>query len=161
MKPSALLPAKPISAAGEPASADLWLRRASIALGVIGLIVAAYLVYIKYNPSSALCTNAGDCEAVNASRWSEINGIPVAAFGAAAYLFLLGVLLFENRHALLQSWGPLAVFGAALAGTLYSGYLTYIEIAVIHKICPYCVTSAVVMTLIFILSIPRLRRYLT
>ena len=160
MKPSALHPARPASAEDQAASADLWLRRAAIALSVIGLIVASYLVYAKYNPASALCTGAGDCAAVNASRWSEIYGIPVAAFGAAAYLFLLVVLLLENRHALLQSWGPLAVFGAALSGTLYSAYLTYIELAVIHQVCPYCVTSAVVMTLIFLISIPRLRRYL-
>ncbi len=44
------------------------------------------------------------------------------------------------------------VFGLSLAGTLYSAYLTYIEVAVIHQICPYCVTSAVVITLICILS---------
>jgi len=137
---------------------DTLLRRASIVLSIAGLLVALYLVYFKINPSSALCTGAGDCEAVNASVYSAIRGIPVAALGALAYAFLIGVLLLERRSEVVEEWGPLAVFGTALAGVLYSAYLTYIEVAVIHKICPYCVTSAVVMTLIFILSAFRLRR---
>jgi uncharacterized membrane protein len=140
-------------------TADLWLRRASILLAVIGLLVASYLVYIKFNPSSTLCVGAGDCEAVNTSIYSEFRGIPVAALGALSYAFLLGVLLLESRWTLAEEWGPLAVFGMALAGTLYSAYLTYIEVAVLHKICPYCVTSAVVMTLIFVISSVRLKRY--
>ncbi len=139
---------------------DVHLRRITIALSIIGLGVALYLVYIKFNPTSLFCVGIGDCEAVNTSVYSEIAGIPIAALGALAYAFLLGTLLLESKSKLAEQWGPLAVFGAALAGLLYSAYLTYIEIAVIHKICPYCVTSAVVMTLIFIIAIPRLKRYL-
>lgn len=136
------------------------LRRASIVLSIVGLLVALYLVYFKINPSSALCTGAGDCEAVNASVYSEIRGIPMAVLGALAYAFLIGVLVLESRSSFLEEWGPLVVFGTALIGVLYSAYLTYIEVAVIHKICPYCVTSAIVMTIIFVLSIVRLRRYI-
>ncbi len=50
------------------------------------------------------------------------------------------------------------MFGMATAGTLYSAYLTYLEVAVLEAICPYCVLSAVVMTGLWILSIVRLRR---
>lgn len=139
---------------------DQRLRLAGLVLACIGLLVALYLVYIKFNPASTLCVGAGDCEAVNTSIYSVVLGIPVAAFGAAAYAALLILLLLEPRWSLAQEWGPLAVFGIAFAGTLYSAYLTYIEVAVIHKICPYCVTSAVVMTLILIVSAIRLRRYL-
>lgn len=141
-------------------TSDTLLRRASIVLSIAGIIVAFYLLYFKINPSSILCTGAGDCEAVNASVYSEIRGVPVAALGALAYAFLIGVLLLESKSGFIKEWGALAVFGTALAGVLYSAYLTYIEVAVIHRICPYCVTSAVVMTLIFGLSIFRLRKYI-
>lgn len=143
-----------------PLLSDRLLRRISLILALIGLAVALYLVYIKFNPSSTLCVGAGDCEAVNTSVYSEVRGIPVAALGAAAYAALLGIFLLETRWRLARVWGPLAGFGIALAGTLYSAYLTYIEVAVIYKICPYCVTSAVVITLILIASSIRLRKYL-
>lgn len=138
---------------------DQNLRRAALALTIIGLVVSLYLVYIKFNPSSTLCVGVGDCEAVNNSIYSEVRGIPVAALGALAYAGLLAILLLEPRWSLAEAWGPIAVFGIALAGTLYSAYLTYIEVAVIHKICPYCVTSAIVITLILVAASFRLRRY--
>lgn len=135
------------------------LRRIAVVLSIIGLLVAIYLVYIKFNPSSTLCVGAGDCEAVNMSIYSEIRGIPVAALGAFAYAFLLGLLFLENQLKLFEEWGPLVGFGTALAGALYSAYLTYIEVAVIHKICPYCVTSAIVMMLLLVITSIRLRPY--
>lgn len=141
-------------------STDARLRWFSLFLAILGLVVASYLVYIKFNPASSLCTGVGGCASVNASIYSDLMGLPVAAYGAAAFAFLLGVLFFETRSDLLRAWGPLAVFGVALAGTLYSAYLTYIEIVVIKAICPYCVTSAVIMTLIFLVSVFRLRRYI-
>jgi uncharacterized membrane protein len=139
---------------------DTLLRRLGIALSIIGLLVALYLVYIKFDPASSFCAGVGDCEAVNTSIYSEIKGIPIAALGALAYAFILGVFLLENSSSFFEQWGPMIIFGTALVGVLYSAYLTYIELAVIHKICPYCVTSAVVMTIIFIFSSIRLRKYL-
>jgi uncharacterized membrane protein len=140
-------------------TSDQFLKWAAVALSIIGLAVSSYLVYIKFDPDSLLCTGVGDCAAVNASRYSEIGPVPVAVLGALAYLFLLVTLLLENRFSLIEEWGPAAQFMTALAGTLYSAYLTYIEVAVIEKICPYCVTSAVVITILLVISSIRLRRY--
>lgn len=139
---------------------DAHLRSISIGLSALGLLVALYLVYIKFNPASSMCVGVGDCEAVNNSIYSVVNGIPVAALGALAYAALLGIFLLETRSALLGEWGPLAAFGLALTGALYSAYLTYIELFVIFKICPYCVTSAVLITLILGLAVVRLKRYM-
>ncbi len=140
-------------------TSDALLRRAGIVLSVLGLIVAGYLIFFKIFPNSTLCIGAGGCETVNNSVYSEVWGIPVAAFGAAAYAAMLGLLAFENRISILTEWGPMLVFGLALAGTLYSAYLTYVELAIIHAVCPYCVASAVIITLILIVSAFRLRRY--
>lgn len=139
---------------------DSRLRRLTVIFAIIGLVVALYLVFIKFNPSSTLCLAAGGCERVNTSAYSEIRGIPIAILGSLAYLFILGITLLEQRMAFLGEWGAVLVFGLALAGTLYSAYLTYIELAVLHAICPYCVTSAIMITLIFIVSAIRLRKYL-
>jgi uncharacterized membrane protein len=135
----------------KPTAQRLWI----LILSLIGLGVALYLVYIKLFPASPFCMGVGDCEAVNTSIYSEVLGIPIAVFGALAYAVIFLIALLEPRIALLGEWGPVAEFGIAFAGMLYSAYLTYIELYVIHKICPYCVTSAVLITLLTLISAPR------
>ncbi len=135
-----------------------WMSRSALVFSLIGLVVSSYLVYIKLFPASPFCMGVGDCEAVNASVYSEIHGIPIAVFGALAYAAILACLLLESRIGFLKEWGPLIEFGLAFIGTLYSAYLTYIELAVIHKICPYCVTSAIMITLICIIAGFRLEK---
>ena len=139
---------------------DSLLHRLGIVFSIIGLLVASYLIYIKYNPTSALCLSSGGCEVVNTSIYSAIQGVPVAALGTFGYLLILLTLVLESRNDWMGEWGPLGVFALTLIGTLYSAYLTYIEVAVLHRICPYCLTSAVMMTLLLVISIFRLRRYL-
>ncbi len=133
------------------------LGSASILLALIGMLDSIYLIFIKLAPTSPFCMGIGDCETVNTSVYSEFMGIPIAVFGALGYAAILGVLLLEPRLGFFREYARLLVFGMALAGTAYSAYLTYIELAVLHKICPYCVVSAVVMTVIFILSIVRMK----
>lgn len=141
-------------------SKDALMRRVAIILSILGLIVAGYLIFFKIFPTSTLCIGAGGCETVNNSVYSEVMGIPVAVLGALAYAAMLGLLAFENRLDFLKEWGPMLVFGLALAGFLYSAYLTYIELAIIHAVCPYCVASAVIITLILGVSSVRLGKYL-
>jgi uncharacterized membrane protein len=134
------------------------LRWASVGLAALGALDSAYLTWVKVANATAFCSNVGDCDAVNASVYSEVVGIPIALFGLAAYLAIVAFLVLEDRGNLLREWGPLAVFGLALTGTLYSAYLTYVELFVIYAVCPYCVVSAILITGILILSIVRLIR---
>jgi len=134
------------------------LRKTAIVLSVIGLVDSSYLTWIKLGNKEIMCADVGGCDVVNSSRYSEIGGIPIALIGAVAYIVILMFLLIENRSDFLQENSTLYVFGLSLVGTLYSGYLTYLEIAVINAVCPYCVLSAVMMLVIFILSIFRLRQ---
>lgn len=134
------------------------LRLISLALALIGLAVSLYLTWVKVARTSAFCGGVGDCEAVNSSIYAQINGVPVAVLGAGAYLAMAVLLFMEPRGQLWAEWAPLAVFGLGLTGTLYSAYLTYIELAVLHAVCPYCVVSAVCITAIFAISVVRLWR---
>lgn len=139
---------------------DKWLYRISIILVVIGLIVSVYMTIYKATSNDALCLGSGDCSTVNASRYSEVYGIPVAAIGLIGFLAILAVLLLENRQEFLRKNGNLLVFGMSLVGVLYTAYLTYLEIFVIRAICPFCVFAAVTITIVFILSTIRLVRSL-
>jgi uncharacterized membrane protein len=73
-----------------------------------------------------------------------------------AYLVIAAVILMEPRLKLLAENGPLLLFGMSLVGVGFSVYLTYLELYVIHAVCPFCVASAIIITLIFILAIIRL-----
>ncbi len=135
---------------------DKWLYRASLALVVIGLLVSIYMTIYKLTSNDSMCLGSGDCSTVNASIYSEVNNIPVAAIGILGYLAILGVLLFENRNSFFRQNGTLLIFGMALTGFLFTIWLIYVEIALLKAICPFCVTSQVAMTLIFIMAVIRL-----
>jgi uncharacterized membrane protein len=128
-----------------------------VVLGIVGALDSVYLSWLKITGAVAACSNVGDCEAVNSSRYAEVAGVPIAILGLIGYLAILGVTLLENHEPSWKSGLRLAFFGFTLAGTLYSVYLTYIEVAILHAICPFCVVSAVVMLALFIIAIYRLR----
>jgi uncharacterized membrane protein len=51
-----------------------------------------------------------------------------------------------------------ALVVGSFVGFAYSAYLTYLEAFVIHAWCQWCVISAILMTIIFLASIPEARR---
>ncbi|MBE3086010.1 MAG: vitamin K epoxide reductase family protein [Bacteroidetes bacterium] len=127
---------------------------------LIGLIDAFYLTWEKISGNPALCIQGlGDCYSVNNSTYSEFFGIPVAVLGAGVYLLILAVLFLEQKNSFFKSNSTFFVFGITLVGTLFSAYLTYIEIAVIKKICPFCVISAITMLVLLVFSVVRLIKY--
>lgn len=132
-----------------------WLWWISLILAGLGAIDAIYLTWIKVQRETALfCAPGEGCDIVNTSPYSELAGIPIAIFGLGMYMLIMAVLVVESRWA----YGRLAVFGLALTGTLYSAYLTYLELAVIHAVCPYCVISALLITALLVLALIRLRQ---
>jgi uncharacterized membrane protein len=137
---------------------DQTLKLAIYITSVIGLVDALYLTWVKLTHRVAFCGTYGGCETVNTSSYASILGIPIAVFGAGAYLVILILLFLENRGQFWKENSPILVFGITLVGVLYSIYLTYIEIAVLHAICPYCVVSGIAMLVLFFLAILRLVR---
>ncbi len=131
----------------------------SIVFAIMGLLVSIYMTIYKLTANDAMCLGSGDCSTVNASRYSEIYGIPVALFGVAGFLAILAVHFMENRDSrFFQEQGTLMVFGMGLFGFVFSLYLTYLEFYVIHAVCPFCVASAVAITIVFIVGIIRLAK---
>ncbi len=129
---------------------------ATFGLACLGILDAIYLLVYKLTGNNNMCLGNGGCHNVNFSSYSEIDGIPVSVFGIAAFLLITGILLLEPQLKLARENGPLAIFGISLAGVAFTAYLTWLEVYVIHSICPFCVASAIIITLIFILAIIRL-----
>ena len=141
---------------------DKRLSQLTIALTVLGLLVAIYMTVFAITSNENMCIGSKDCSVVNASRYSKVNvfglSIPVAVLGVAGYAAILGVLLLERRIGFLKQNGTLVFFGLALTGFLFTLYLIFVEVALIKAYCPFCIASQTAMTLIFILSVIRVVR---
>ena len=135
------------------------LSRMGIAvLALVGFLVAGYLTLYHYGYVGSLQCAVGGCEVVQASVYAMFLGLPVALWGLGAYAVLLALALLGLQPQWAAARGvALALFLVSAAGVAFSAYLTYLEAAVIHAWCQWCVISAVLVTLIFLLSIPGLR----
>jgi uncharacterized membrane protein len=130
------------------------LRKVILIFAFLGLSDAIYLLIIKLSSNKALCVpGLGDCWSVNNSIYSEWNGIPISVFGMLAYISIILLLTFLNRITFLKNFNHIFVLGISLIGFIFSIYLTYLQIAVIKAICPFCIISAITMTTVFVLSI--------
>jgi uncharacterized membrane protein len=134
------------------------LSQIAIVLTIIGLLVSIYMTIYKITSNDSMCVGSGDCKTVNASRYAEVYGIPVAVLGVAGYSAILAVLFLERRPGFFQENGSLLFFGLSLTGFLFTLYLIFVEVALIKAYCPFCITSQTVMTIIFIISVVRLVR---
>lgn len=140
-------------------------NRIVFVLAVAGIGVSGYLTLAHLNYVDLGCTAVRGCEEVAAHYTARgfgipwLRAIPTAAFGLAMYA-LMGVLCVvragaldaaRNRTAALAQWWITA------ASVLVSAWLTYLEAYVIRAWCQWCVASAVIVLLMFlVLSAERL-----
>jgi uncharacterized membrane protein len=123
---------------------------AIIALALVGLGLSGYLTYTHYNEAALVCS-IGGCETVQSSGYSTIGPVPIALLGMgmfSALIVLAGLRL--RRSALISAeLASLAAWAMLLAGILYYGYLTYVELFVLNAICQWCVASSIAALAIF------------
>ena len=128
-------------------------RIAITVLSLLGIFVSGYLTYIHYSGEPIICGGSNSCELVNASRYAFIGSIPVSALGLAAYIAILILSLIKSDED--RQWPAMLLFGVSLIGVMFQWYLFYIEVAVLHALCYWCISSQVIITLIFGLALPR------
>ncbi len=130
------------------------LRRIIAFIATLGIGVATYITIADSSGGSPVClAGGGGCETVAKSSYSHIAGINVSVFGIIGYIAILATAFFANYIA------RFAGFAMALGGFGFSVYLTYLEIFNIEAICQWCVGSAVLMTILFLLNATRLIGY--
>jgi uncharacterized membrane protein len=131
-------------------------------LAVLGLGVAGYMAYIEITHVEAVCGPVGECNVVQTSQYATIAGIPVAVLGLIFYLAVL-VLWAVQRSGSSQWARPaaLALLGMAVFGVLFSIYLTLLELFVIHAVCMWCLSSALITALIMVVVVAQLTRRTT
>ncbi len=134
-------------------------RMAVALLSLVGFFVAFYMLAYALGWTGPVVCGLGECEKVQASPYSKIGPIPVAGFGVVGYgalvvLALLGLRSGWERRRLIS----LGLWGGSAVGVGFSAYLTYLEAFVIRAWCQWCVVSAILMLLVFLASLPELRR---
>src|SRR5258706_9716267 len=82
------------------------------------------------------------------SPYAEVAGIPLAAFGAAAYFiaFSLALLTAFGDRRMWKLFGVQVTLMAA-----FSGWLIYVQAALIGAFCQFCLISAATTFSLFLL----------
>jgi uncharacterized membrane protein len=111
-----------------------------------GIAVALYLGYVRLAHSTPLCGPLIDCALVQRSQYADFMGIPVALLGIVANFAML-VLWWQQRRASRRLATTLLLLLAALC-TVFSLYLTFVELFVLHAVCPWCLLAAMLFTAI-------------
>jgi thiol-disulfide isomerase/thioredoxin/uncharacterized membrane protein len=139
------------------------VRSALTLLLASGILVSTLLTYHHenrmYGDATAVLANCPNtetvnCETVNTSAWSELFGIPIAAFAIPTYLLVLILLWSRREAARLLAYA----FCIGILTTFYSLFLFYVSSTKIGFICLYCVSLYGVNVAIPLLTLAAARR---
>jgi uncharacterized membrane protein len=122
-------------------------------LALVGLAVALYLAYVEVTQTEAVCGPVGECNVVQTSDYALFVGVPVALWGVLNYLVVF--VLWTGQRTLAGRWANLSLLGLlglTVFGTLFSVYLTCLELFAIQAICSWCLSSAVITTVLMLLA---------
>ncbi len=130
-------------------------RRMGLAIGALcGALLAAYLTLHHFGIIGTLACGTGSCEQVQASRWASFLGIHVAIWGLAYYVLLFAVSLAAAHERYTDDPRfSLALLGLTGWGVLFTGWLIYLELFRIHAICRWCMGSAAIVAVLFVVAL--------
>lgn len=95
---------------------------------------------------------------VQNSVYSKLFGIPIAWMGFAVYIILGATLMLESRVSFLREYGMMLFFAINLFAWLFSMWLVYVQFVRLQALCPWCLTHETIITVLFAVSIIRLKR---
>jgi uncharacterized membrane protein len=123
-------------------------------LSLVGLFLGVYLTLYHYGFIGTLACNVGSCEKVQSSRWSVFLGVPVATWGAGFYVVMLALTVggLQERFADSRRLSTVLVLLTGW-GVLFTAWLNYLEGFVIHAWCEWCLGSATIVLILFVLAL--------
>lgn len=124
-------------------------------LCLVGIGVAGYLAYVEVFHATAVCGPVGDCNTVQQSEYARLFGIlPIGVLGLVGYILMIAAWLVAGyTKPPIADFAMLALGVMASLGTLFSIYLTFLEPFVIGATCAWCLTSAIIVTALLVLSV--------
>jgi protein-disulfide isomerase len=147
MDPDPTPPAESVSPAGDTNRPPPLSLLVGIVLAWVGVLISLLLLERHSGLRAFLCPARGGCEAVLASKYSTVRGLPLPLFGAAFYFSVMGLLLavyaFPVRVRRLRLLD--GALWMTVVGLTFSAGLMYLQFGVLHAFCPLCTLSALVM----------------
>jgi uncharacterized membrane protein len=123
-------------------------------ISLIGVFVSLYLTLYKLGYIGTLACGTGSCETVQLSKWGDFLGLPVAAWGTGYYLLVFGLCFAATQERYELSRGlSLTILLVTAWGVVFTAWLTYLELFRIHAICRWCVGSAGMVVILFLLAL--------
>ena len=122
-------------------------------VSLAGIFLGVYLTLYKFGVIGSLVCNVGSCEKVQSSRYSVFLGLPVATWGIGFYLLMLVLSVASMQERYAGSRGlSLAMFLVTGWGVLFTAWLNYLEAFVINAWCEWCLGSAAMVLVLFVLA---------
>lgn len=132
-----------------------WTNRLFPTVAVIGLGVAGYIAFVQLFQVQAICGPLENCNTVLQSRYARLLGfVPNSVLGIISYLALLSLWAWYNhRQDWLSHQAPLLMLAITLLGSLLAIHLTILQVFILKALCLWCLSSAILITVLFLLSI--------
>jgi uncharacterized membrane protein len=127
------------------------LTAISLALALGGIAVSAYLTLVHYRDDLLVCA-VGGCHTVQKSPYAELYGVPVAILGLGMFAAMVALDLLRRIRSEWAASITLITFALALTGTVFTIYLTYLELFVINAVCQWCVLTAVLTWILLLVE---------
>lgn len=133
-----------------------WYKWSALISTIGGLAVAGYLTFVEATNAPIACGPSSGCIAVQNSRYAVLFGfLPVGILGLAGYVgILLGWLALQFGSNTIKRMASLAIWAMCIFGVLFEVYLTFLEPFVIGATCMWCISSAMLMIILLLVSTP-------
>ena len=122
-----------------PVGSSKLLNVGRVAL-VFAVGIAVYLLVIALTQGQAAgCEEGKSCNAVLASKWAKLLGVPIGALGLITYVAMLGLSFFRAQNA-ARIFVAVTIIGGAL-------WFTGVQAFILKTFCPWCCTAHAFATL--------------
>ncbi len=126
-----------------------WLIGCILFVAFLGFMDASFLTGEHFLKMTPPCFITSGCDTVTTSTNSKLFGIPVALLGMIYYITVLGTAMhYADKR---KAFSLKALHLITSVGLLMSVYFLYVQGLVLHAWCIYCLGSAMVSTILFIL----------
>jgi uncharacterized membrane protein len=137
-----------------------WQVRLIQLLTLPGMIIAFYLLLFHEGELVIVCSGGwSDCGAVSGPNapYSSVGPVPVALIGLAGYAGIFLATWLREWLEIVDDYLPELLVGMIGLALLFSAWLTGLELFIIHAFCRYCLVSAGIIIVMFVLAISYLR----
>ena len=143
-------------------ASESWQIRLIQLLAVPGMLLAHFLYLFHEGNLVNVCTASGwdDCGQVSGpgAPYASIGPVSVALIGFVGYAVIFLLNWLPAWSSWLEAYLPELMLGVTGVALLFTLWLTALEIFVIHAVCRYCLVSAVIILVMFVLTVSLLRQ---